>query len=90
MHTVVIQLQKKLIQFQTQYPQTILQAAKKAGLVLPYSCEAGRCGSCAATCTAGEVWMSYNEVLMEDEIANGKILTCTGYPVRGDVLLKFE
>jgi ring-1,2-phenylacetyl-CoA epoxidase subunit PaaE len=66
------------------YPQTILQAAKQEGLSLPYSCEAGRCGSCAAICTSGQVWHSYNEVLTDTELRHGSILTCTGYPVGGD------
>lgn len=88
-HTIVIIRDQKRYQVETQYPQTILQAAKKAGIALPYSCEAGRCGSCAATCTAGKVWMSYNEVLMDDEIEKGRILTCTGYPVFGDAVLNF-
>ncbi|MES1221666.1 MAG: 2Fe-2S iron-sulfur cluster binding domain-containing protein [Bacteroidota bacterium] len=56
---------------------------------MPYSCEAGNCGSCAATCTKGKVWMAYNEVLMDDEIAKGKILTCQGYAVDGDVVIEF-
>ena len=73
-----------------QYPTTILQAAKERGLNLPYSCEAGRCGTCAATCTKGTVWMSRNEVLSDGEVARGRVLTCTGYPVGGDVSLQFE
>jgi ring-1,2-phenylacetyl-CoA epoxidase subunit PaaE len=89
-HGVEIQLQQKIYQLETQYPQTILQAAKKAGIVLPYSCEAGRCGSCAATCVKGKVWMSYNEVLMDDEMEKGRVLTCVGYPINGDVVLKYE
>lgn len=89
-HNVEIQWQGKTYKLETQYPQTILQAGKKAGLILPYSCESGRCGSCAATCIQGKVWMSYNEVLMDDEIEKGRILTCVGYPVQGDVVLKYE
>ena len=89
-HCVTIHMQHKTYQLQTQYPQTILAAAKKAGITLPYSCESGRCGSCAATCTMGKVWMSYNEVLMDDEINKGRILTCVGYPVEGDIELNFE
>lgn len=89
-HLVVIQLQGQSWQLQTGYPQSILEAAKKAGIVLPYSCGSGRCGSCAATCTKGKVWMSYNEVLMEDEIAKGRILTCTGYPSGGDIELSYD
>jgi len=89
-HQVEIQLQHKIYHLETQYPQTILQAAKKAGIVLPYSCESGRCGSCTATCLHGKVWMSYNEVLMDDEMKKGRVLTCTGYPVNGNVVLRYE
>jgi ring-1,2-phenylacetyl-CoA epoxidase subunit PaaE len=31
--------------------------------------------------------MANNEVLLEHEIKNGIILTCTGYPVGGDVTI---
>ena len=41
-HLVEIRVQQKKYQLETQYPQTILQAAKKAGITLPYSCESGR------------------------------------------------
>ena len=68
-----------------QFPETILQAAQRNGIALPYSCEAGRCGSCAARCLQGKVWLSYNEVLMDTDLKHGSILTCTGYPVGGDV-----
>lgn len=66
------------------YPDSILQAAKKRNIQLPYSCETGRCGSCAATCISGKIWHSYNEVLTEKELAQGLVLTCVGHPVDGD------
>lgn len=87
LHTVTLQYRNKVYQLPVQYPTTILQAAKKAGLVLPYSCEAGKCGNCVAQCTAGQVWHSYNEVLTAKELARGLILTCVGYPVGGNVVL---
>jgi len=87
-HIVQILREDAVFTIETQYPQTILQAAKKAGIELPYSCEAGRCGSCTATCLQGKVWMSYNEVLLNEEMARGRVLTCTGYPIGGDVVLK--
>jgi CDP-4-dehydro-6-deoxyglucose reductase len=34
--------------------ETVLEAARRAGLALPYSCLGGRCGSCKATIVAGE------------------------------------
>lgn len=86
-HKVTINYRGQQHILTVQYPNSILQTAKKAGLVLPYSCEAGRCGTCAATCTRGEIWMLRNEVLLDKEVANGRVLTCTGYPVGGDVEL---
>jgi ferredoxin-NADP reductase len=76
--------------FPVQYPDTILQAAKKIKLSLPYSCETGKCGSCAATCISGKVWISNNEVLTDKDLLQGLILTCTGHPQGGDVILKIE
>ena len=73
-----------------QYPTTILQAARKQGIDLPYSCEVGRCGNCMAICLQGRVWMSYNEVLTERELTKGLVLTCTGFPVGGDARIKVE
>ncbi|MEY3669233.1 MAG: hypothetical protein RL258_628, partial [Pseudomonadota bacterium] len=35
--------------------ETILEAALRAGIVLPYGCKDGACGSCKATLTQGEV-----------------------------------
>lgn len=71
------------------YPDTILSAAKNNHVQLPFSCEVGKCGSCAARCTRGEVWMSTNEVLTENEVKRGLVLTCVGYPVNGPVSLEF-
>jgi ring-1,2-phenylacetyl-CoA epoxidase subunit PaaE len=83
-------LNNKQYQFNSMYPETILQAAKKAGIEFPYSCETGRCGACAAVCTRGNVWMKYNEVLTEEDTRKKRVLTCTGYPVYGDVELNFD
>jgi len=71
------------------YTETILHAAKRNGITLPYSCEAGRCGSCAALCTSGEIWLSYNEVLMNADLRKGMVLTCVGHPINGDATIEF-
>ena len=77
-------------QFTTAFPRSILASAKQAGIEIPYSCESGRCGACAAMCIQGTVWMSYNEVLTGEDIQQNKVLTCTGYPVFGNVELDFD
>lgn len=46
--------------------------------------EARRCGSCVTTCTKQKIWMAYNEVEMDGEIAKGQILCCQAYAVVGD------
>lgn len=88
-HQVHIYIAGQQYNVTVQYPGSILAAAKEQGISLPYSCEAGRCGSCTATCTKGDIWMAYNEVLMDDEIAKGRILTCQGYPIHGDAEIRF-
>lgn len=86
-HNVLLRFRQREHLLKVQYPQTVLQAARKQGIVLPYSCETGKCGSCAARCIQGQVWMSYNEVLTEKDLNKGLTLTCVGYPVGGDVVL---
>lgn len=88
-HNATIHVNDKTFKIAVQYPSTILASAKANEIILPYSCEVGRCGSCAAFCTSGKVWMAYNEVLMDDEVAKGRVLTCQAYPVEGDVTIQF-
>lgn len=87
-HTVRLMRNGEHFAFNVQYPLTILQAAKLLNIHIPYSCETGQCGTCVAKCLQGTVWMAQNEVLLDEEIMNGCILTCTGYPVYGDVTIK--
>lgn len=34
--------------------------------------------------------MSYNEVLTENELGKGMILTCTGFPIESDAVISFD
>jgi ring-1,2-phenylacetyl-CoA epoxidase subunit PaaE len=63
------------------YPTTILDAALQQGIELPYSCKAGICSTCSATCVQGKIIMSTNEVLTDKDMVQGLVLTCTGYAV---------
>lgn len=90
-HQVKVQVRGKEWSFTVQYPDSILQASRKAGIaILPYSCETGQCGTCVAQCLSGNIWMSYNEVLTDDEVASGKVLTCVGHPQKGDAVISFD
>jgi ring-1,2-phenylacetyl-CoA epoxidase subunit PaaE len=87
-HKVFLETGKGVFSMTVQYPDSILTQALKENIPLPYSCRSGQCGSCAALCLEGKVWMAYNEVLTPKETQQGIILTCTGFPVGGDATLK--
>ncbi|WP_256001901.1 2Fe-2S iron-sulfur cluster-binding protein [Pedobacter deserti] len=69
------------------YDKTILTVALENHIDLPYSCRAGICSSCTATCTRGAVRMDYNEVLTDQEVAAGRVLVCTGHPTVQDTTI---
>jgi ferredoxin len=76
--TVTITLDGKTVTVPLNPSETLLETARRAGLVPPYSCEAGNCGTCIATVTEGKVTMRLNQVLSDDEIDEGLVLTCQG------------
>jgi ferredoxin-NADP reductase len=86
-HSAIIHFNNNKHIIVVEYPDTVLKAAKKRGIMLPYSCETGRCASCLAHCIKGIVWLSHNEVLTEKELGQGMTLTCVGHPIGGDVEL---
>ncbi len=88
-HNVTIHIGGSKHTLRVQYPKSIVAVAKENNVVVPYSCESGQCGSCAATCVSGKIWMGYNEVLTDDEIARGWVLTCVGFPIEGDAVIDF-
>ncbi len=61
--------------------ETLLQAGLRAGLSLPFSCQAGQCSACIAQLVSGQVEHQYNEVLTDSDLAAGAILTCTAHPL---------
>lgn len=78
--TVTITLDGKTASVPLTPGETLLESARRAGLAPPYSCEKGNCGTCIATLTEGRVSMRLNEVLAEEEIAEGMVLTCQSVP----------
>lgn len=78
-HRVGITLHGVRHSFEVAYPVNILQQALARDVPLPYSCRGGRCSSCAVRVLSGRVVMSINDVLTEKDLAEGWVLTCTGY-----------
>lgn len=76
---VVVHLDKTVHRIPYAKGQSLLAAARKAGLGAPFACEEGYCGSCAAKKLRGRVTMLANDVFTPEEVAQGWILTCQGH-----------
>jgi len=57
--------------------ETLLTQGENAGLILPYSCRAGCCGSCKAKLINGEVKQLTTDGLSKAEQQQGYILLCS-------------
>ncbi|MES2778037.1 MAG: ferredoxin--NADP reductase [Bacteroidota bacterium] len=86
--TIILQYQGVTQELLVPYNKSILNAALDKGIDLPYSCRGGRCSTCKGRVLNGNVWMHYNEVLTDEDEANGLVLTCTGHPVSNDVVIQ--
>jgi ring-1,2-phenylacetyl-CoA epoxidase subunit PaaE len=56
--------------------ETVLDAAARAGLELPFSCRAGVCSTCRTKVIRGEVAMAQNYALEDWELEQGYVLAC--------------
>jgi len=79
-YTVILEYKHKSYRLEVPWYKRILQVALDQNIDVPYSCRAGICSSCVATCTSGGVKMDYNEILTDDEINQGRVLICTAHP----------
>ena len=69
--------------------ESILDAALRAGVALPYSCQAGNCGTCKCEYLTGEIFeLEHSEhALKPEERARNVILACRTQ-IWGDVVLR--
>lgn len=87
MHSVTIQPSGH--QFQVEDGEAVLTAALRQGLVLPYGCKNGACGSCKGKILSGTVdYGTYQpKALPEEDKAQGKALFCQARPL-GDLVIE--
>ncbi len=69
---------------------SILAAAARTGMDLPFSCKSGVCATCRAKLLEGQVRMDRNFALEKDELAAGFILTCQAHPLTERVRVSFD
>lgn len=75
-------------EFRTEDKESVLTAALRQGLALPYSCRSGACGACKGKILRGQV--DYGEyerkALADSERAAGKALFCQAVPLEDLVI----
>lgn len=69
---------------------TMLDHLESKGVKAPYSCREGECSACAVRLLAGEVKMLHNDVLDDDDIADGIRLGCQSVPVTDVVKVTYH
>lgn len=78
----IVTLQASGKSFPVEPGESVLDAARRAGLALPYSCLSGVCGSCKATLVSGECHYPRNppSALNAAEVARHQVLLCQAVP----------
>ncbi len=79
----IVTLESNGKQFPVETGETVLGAARRAGLALPYSCLSGVCGSCKATVLTGTCHYPHNPPsgLNALELAHHQALLCQAVPL---------
>ncbi|MFP4273823.1 MAG: 2Fe-2S iron-sulfur cluster-binding protein [Paracoccaceae bacterium] len=69
---------------------TVLDAAERQGLELPYSCRGGMCCTCRCKVEEGSAEMAVNYSLEPWEIEAGFVLACQSRPLSEKLVLDFD
>jgi ring-1,2-phenylacetyl-CoA epoxidase subunit PaaE len=70
--------------------ESILDAALRAGMDLPFACKGGMCSTCRAKLVEGDARMEVNYSLEPWELKAGFILTCQARPVSDKVVIDYD
>jgi 3-ketosteroid 9alpha-monooxygenase subunit B len=68
----------------------LLEHLESKGVSAPFSCREGNCSACACRILEGEVRMLHNEVLDEEDLAEGLRLACQSLPVTDTVRITYH
>lgn len=87
---VTVYLDNEEYNFTVKSGKRILETALDHDIDMPYSCQSGICTTCRCKLLEGEVEMEEDEGLSDEEIAQGYVLVCVGYPKTPKVKLRVE
>lgn len=69
---------------------SVLEAAERAGLELPFSCRAGICATCRTKIVGGAATMTHNIALEPWETKAGFVLCCQAHPTTPTLELSYD
>jgi len=69
---------------------SLLDYARSVRAEVPFACKGGMCATCKASVISGEVTMTKNYALTDEELAAGFVLTCQAHPVTATVHLDYD
>jgi CDP-4-dehydro-6-deoxyglucose reductase len=94
LHPAILAMRKVTVQpsgqsFEVEEGESVLTAALRQGVMLPYGCKNGACGSCKGKILEGSVDYGHYHarVLTESERAHGKALFCQARPL-GELVIE--
>ncbi len=87
---ITVMLDDEETTFEMRKDEFVLDAALAKGLDAPYSCQGGICSSCLARVTEGSATMERNNILDDEEVREGLILTCQAHPTSDVIKIDFD
>lgn len=76
--------------FTMRQDEIVLDAVLAQNIDAPYSCQGGICSSCVAKVTSGKAIMKKNQILTDEEVEEGLILTCQAVPVTSEINIDYD
>lgn len=88
--TVAVKINGKTTALPCRKDETILDAAIRAGLNPPFSCQSGVCATCTAKLVSGKVRMDVHDALTTQDIERRNILTCQAVLLTREAKVNFD
>jgi len=87
---VTLILDGEEVSFEMSKDEVVLDVALSNGIDVPYSCQGGVCLTCMGKIEEGKADMIENQLLSEEEINDGCLLTCQAVPKSETLRINYD
>ncbi len=87
---VTLILDGEEVSFEMSKDEVVLDVALSNGIDVPYSCQGGVCLTCMGKIEEGKADMIENQLLSEEEINDGCLLTCQAVPKSETLKINYD